>query len=400
MNNPLYGESSAPASGTSTFRSETATDPSSTAEMIHVNTDSSTDTLSPHRMSGDDPNYASIPAGLNYPPGNRASLVAPDTFRSDENNSYYTLSISTNESVCPYNYLPDYDVPPPPLPTRGLPPSVPNSYKSESGHSFLEMTSIDSQPYYQHPLPHDPVTHSDVAATSNTNGALWVAPTVSFNQQNGLRRSKTIGTHSHHPRAGVRRSNSFKNRSWRHHHHHHHHRRVCKSGSTGGYYTSSRHYQYALDQPKMTPYGQRRGLPPIPPHGLNYQQRHNQLSSNSFDVDRRALTLDSESSAVFSRSTGLQDSDRSQMFGSESTVGTVGSDMGQSGWSVCTEDITEASPYLEPPRIVIHEDVPGNPRYDEVPVELPRHEYDDLVIKQTGYELYDVPRKADSSTSA
>ena len=150
----------------------------------------------------------------------------------------------------------------------------------------------------------------------------------------------------------------------------------------------------------MTPYGQRRGLPPVPPHGLNYQQRHNQLSSNSFDVDRRALTLDSESSAVFSRSTGLQDSERSQMFGSESTVGTVGSDMGQSGWSVRTEDITVASPYLEPPRIVIPEDVPGNPRYDEVPVELPRHEYDDLVIKQTGYELYDVPRKADNSTSA
>ena len=145
----------------------------------------------------------------------------------------------------------------------------------------------------------------------------------------------------------------------------------------------------------MTPYGQRRGLPPIPPHGLNYQQRHNQLSSNSFDVNRRALTLDSESS------TGLQDSERSQMFGSESTVGTVGSDMGQSGWSVRTEDITVASPYLEPPRIVIHKDVPGNPRYDEVPVELPpRHEYDDLVIKQTGYELYDVPRKADNSTSA
>ena len=329
--------------------------------------------------------------------GNRIGLVAPsipDTYRSDDNSSYFTLSIGTNESMCPCNYLPDYDVPPPPLPVRGLPPSAPNSFKSESGHSFLEVTTLaneDSQSYYQRPLPQNPVSHNDIATTSPSNGnrTLWVPPTVSLNQQLGLRCSKTFG--SHHHRAGVHRSNSFKNRSWQQQHHRNH-RKISKSGSTGGYY-SSRHYRYALDQPKMTLYGQRQGLPPIPSHGCHQQHQYSFPNSSDTNPGRTSVP-ESKSSTVCSHPMVLTDTNRSQAFGSESRA--VDS---QSGRSMNTEDITEPSPYLEPPKIITDEDNPSNPRYDEVPLKVPAESaYDDLTPTQrrTGYELYDVPRKADN----
>lgn len=332
----------------------------------------------------EEPNYDIIPGDSGNAPGTGVSLVAPsfaDTLKSDDNNSYYTLSISTNESICPFNYLPDYDIPPPPLPIRGLPPSIPNSFRSESGHSFLEMTGLaaddESQTYYKHPIPYDPVTHSDLTRTPESNRALWVPPPLPVNQQRrlALQRSKTIGGHSRYSRTGVRHSNSFKSRS--RHRHHHHHRLLCKSGSTGEGYVSSRQYQYLLELPKITPHGQRRGLPPVPPHGI---RSHHVTSSCE---DRRTLTLGSESSANYSQFM----SDHSQMFGSESIV--IGSEMNNSGWSMTTEGITVPSPYLVPPKMAVDD----KPHYDEVPVVLPEGASDGLVPKKPDYGHYDVPRK-------
>ena len=336
----------------------------------------------------EEPNYDIIPGESRQPIARgRVSLeVTPslaDTFKADDISSYYTLSVSTNESICPYN-LSDYDVPPPPLPARGFPPgSFSNSFKSESGHSFLEMTTIadnESQTYYRHPIPHDPVTHSDLAKTPpQSNGALWVNSHLPQHHQNlGLQRSKTIGGHLR-----IRHTNSFKARSrhhhqYHHHHHHHHHRRLSKSGSAGGY-VSPRQYGYSLDQPKMTPYGQRRGLPPVPPHGI--PTSHNHLNS-SFD-DRKAFTLGAETSPNYLQFM----SDHSQVYGSDSTV--VASEMDHSGWGMNIKEITAP---LGPPKIIIGD---SDSYYDKVQDDV----YDELVPNQnpTGHEHYDVPRKNSSA---
>ena len=420
----MYGDASAPASVTGTFKSETGTDHSSTVEVIHAG---STDTLTPPRMSCEaEPNYDIIPGNAVGTPVSRG--VPPSlagTFKSDDNSSYYTLSISTNESICPYSSLSYYDVPPPPLPARGgLTPG--NSLKSESSHGFLEMTAIadeDSLTYYKHPIPRNPVTHSDLANNpqrNGTNGALWVPSYILLNQNLALKRSKTIGGH---PRSGVRHSNSFKVRSrHRHHHHHHHHRRLCKTGSAGAY-ISPHHYQYTLEEPKMTPYGRRQGLPPVPPHGMRTHHltsscedrkaftlgaesspshlkflndhphgMHTHHLTCSFE-DRRAFTLGAESSP--SHLKFMSDhpqflSDHSQLYGSDSTV--VRGEMGHSGWSMNTKDITAP---MDTPKIVIGD---NDADYDKVQDDaLPNGVYDELAPNRTGYEHYDVPRKESSA---
>ena len=390
VNNPLYGDASAPASVTGTSRSETGTDHSLTVEAIHAQSNGSPDTLTPPRMScEDEPNYDIIPGESSNAVGTPVSLEVPPslagTFKSDDNSSYYTLSISTNESTCPYSYLSDYDVPPHPPPARGgLTPG--SSFKSEPSHGFLDTTAIadeESQTYYKHPISRDPVTHGDLANRNGTNGALWVL--VPLDQNLALKHSKTIGGH---PRIGVQHSNSFKLRSRHrhHHHHHHHHRRLCKTGSAGAY-ISPHHYQYALEQPKRTPHGRRQGLPPVPPHGL----RMHHLTSSC--EDRRAFTLGAESSP--SHLKFMNDhpqflSDHSQLYGSDSTV--VGGEMGHSGWSMNMKDITAP---LDAPKIVIG-DIDAH--YDQVQDDpLPNCVYDELAPKRTGYERYDVPRKDSSA---
>ncbi|CAI8034462.1 Neurogenic locus notch homolog protein 2, partial [Geodia barretti] len=104
VNNPLYGDASAPASVTGTSRSETGTDHSLTVEAIHAQSNGSPDTLTPPRMScEDEPNYDIIPGESSNAVGTPVSLEVPPslagTFKSDDNSSYYTLSISTNEST-------------------------------------------------------------------------------------------------------------------------------------------------------------------------------------------------------------------------------------------------------------------------------------------------------------
>ena len=378
MNNPLYGESTtAPSSASNTFRSEvdTSTTYGETDTTELQGSDSGTDTQSTSKKLDDgvDPGYDILPAEQDP---NRGRGLSAYTFGSDDNNSYYTMSISTAESVCPYNYLPDnYDVPPP-LPEHGLPPSIPNSFYNAPEHSFLAETTISMEEVPSHHPLDDQQSYFDIVPADN-NGTVSIRPSLpKIHHHHGVQRSNTFGSkgrHPNNPRRGHNHSDLFKD-----------HRPLTKSASL------ECAYRRFPDHMRFMRHYSKRRLPAVPPpHGLHHSSGASSLEREISHA--RFVSLDENESLhhpPIPRIAALQgEASCSTTFLTNST--SKRSDSTCSNQSMGTRELP--GPYHHRDQLPVTDDLQRHD-YDEVA----RDDYD-VPRNRTGYERYDVPRKDESS---
>ena len=314
----------------------------------------------------DQPKYDMIPAEKNTTLERSFSPAAPSvtsTFRSDED--YYPLSISTAESVYPYCYTPDMNFTPV-LPEYGLPSSIPDSLRSGSGHSFLEMTPIsfeEAPSGYMHPLNHSKYYHDMIPPQSNGPATLRPPPPP-MHRQVGIQRSRTFASRGRTSRGSTHSHSSAG-----------HHRPLAKSSSSD---VPRRPFHHSLDQPRFLHSPRRHGLPPIPPHGVN------PTASPSFGSEH-TITM----------GTPMSNSSLSTLIGPSRSYArdltnpiTIASDTNCNDWIMTTGELSGSYQRPTPTEL--------DPDYAEVPEEPGLYDVPtphDL----TGHEAYDVPRKEASA---